>query len=196
MKFWIIKTLLVYICLFHLSFLQSAPLAKATGHPAMLKTAAASPKEVIIQFLKWYKINLTKANSFQFVKKDSAGNFMVNKPAYTRYLTFLRTSKCLSPRYIAYWQSFFDDKAIGLQSNPVQSDIPDGFDFDLVLITQEPELILYHIGQTKFKTISLSDTHAVIGLSWPLEHGMQYNIEMHKGKLGWQIEYIATPNFD
>lgn len=194
MKFSILKVAILCFLLFQVSIIKAAPFPKKTGSYAS-QNNELSPKQVIIQFLKWYKINIEKINKFPILIKDSADNFMINKPACNNYLKVLNSSKCLSPRYIAYWRSFFDDKAIGLQSNPVQTDIPEGFDVDFVLSTQEPELILYHISQTKFKTQSLTDTFAVIGLSWPVEDGMQYSVEMHKTKQGWQIDHIATTNF-
>lgn len=195
MKLSIAKTLLLCFFLFHFFYAKSAPIPKYKTSYASRSNHTQSPKEVIIQFLKWYKSNIEKVNKFPILIKDSADNFMINTTACNNYLKVLNSSKCLSPRYIAYWRSFFNDKATGLQSNPVQSDIPEGFDLDFVLSTQEPELILYHISQTKFETHSLTNTSAVIGLSWPLEDGMQYNVEMHKNKQGWQIDYIATTNF-
>ncbi|MEO7523994.1 MAG: hypothetical protein ABIT58_07850, partial [Ferruginibacter sp.] len=155
-----------------------------------------SPKQVIIQFLQWYKINMKKANSFPILIKDSANNFMINNAACAKYLNFLRSSNCLSRQYIQYWMSFFNDKATGLKSNPIQTDIPDGFDMDFVLITQEPELVLDHISEAKFKTLSLTKTTAVIGVSWPQKNDMIYNIQMHKYKDGWQIDHISSQNDD
>lgn len=89
-------------------------------------------------------------------------------------------------------RTFLTKQAENLKKNPNQSDIPEGFDLDFVLATQEPELILYHINQTIFKTYSLTETAAVIGLSWPVEDGMKYKVSMHKNKQGWQIDSIAT----
>lgn len=153
-------------------------------------------QQVIIKFLKWYKVNLNKANSFPFLIKDSADNFMINKTACADYLNFLKTSKCISKKYIEYWKVYFDDKAIELRDHPIQSDIPEGFDFDFILITQEPELVLNQIGKIKFKTISMNDSVALIGLTWPGKDAMKYEFEMYKTKAGWQISYISTPNFD
>ncbi len=153
-------------------------------------------QKVIIKFLQWYKINLHKANSFQLLAKDSADNYMINKDAVTSYLNFLKSSKYISPKYIAYWQTYFDDKATELKDHPIQSDIPEGFDFDFILITQEPELVLNQINRTKFKTVSMNSTVALIELKWPGKNSMQYEFEMYKGKYGWQIGYISTPNFD
>lgn len=196
MKFKIITISILCFFLFQFSSPKAAPLPKDTTKNTSQNNELLSPKQVIIKLLQWYKINMQKANSFPILLKDSADNFMVNNSACAKYLNFLKTSKCLSPRYIAYWRSFFNNKAIGLQSNPIQTDIPDGFDMDFVLITQEPELVLDHISQAKFKTLSLTATTAVIGVTWPKNDGMQYQIEMHKNKQGWQIDYIASPNGD
>jgi len=153
-------------------------------------------KQIIIKFLQWYKVNLHKANSFPILTKDSAGNYMIDKVAYTNYLIFLKSSKCISAKYIGYWQTYFDDKAVELQKNPIQSDIPEGFDFDFVLITQEPDIVLNQLNSVQYKTASINNTVALIDLKWPGKDPMEYQFEMYKGKDGWQIGYISTPNYD
>jgi hypothetical protein len=162
----------------------------------MVKTDPLPAQQVIIQFLKWYKTNMNKANNFPILIKDSAGNFMVNKTACTGYLNFLKSSQCISQKYIEHWKIYFDDKATELKDHPLQSDVPEGFDFDFVLITQEPELVLNQIDRVKFKTISINASVALIGLKWPGKNSMEYEFEMYKTKAGWQIAYISTPNFD
>lgn len=153
-------------------------------------------QKVITQFLQWYKMNLHNANSFPFLKKDSARNYMVDKKAVTDYLNFIKSSKFISPKYIVHWQTYFDDKAIELEEHPLQSDLPEGFDLDFVLITQEPELVLNRISRLKFTTVSMNKSVALIGVTLPSDKSVQYEFEMYKSKEGWQIGYISTPNFD
>ncbi len=160
------------------------------------KNEPVRAQQVIIQFLKWYKTNLNKANNFPFLVKDSAGNFMVNKSACNNYLDFLKTSKCISQKYVEYWKVFFDDKASELRDHPIQSDIPEGFDMDFVLITQEPDIILNKIANLKFKIVSMNEKVALIGVTLPSDKSVQYEFEMYKNKGGWQIGYISTPNYD
>ncbi|MEO5945270.1 MAG: hypothetical protein ABIP79_00525 [Chitinophagaceae bacterium] len=162
----------------------------------MVKKDTIPAQQVIIKFLKWYKVNLNKANNFPILIKDSADNFMVNKAACTNYLNFLKTSECISQKYIEHWSIYFNDKADELIEHPLQSDVPEGFDFDLVLITQEPDLVLNQIDHIKFKTISANASVALIGLKWPGKNTVEYEFEMYKTKAGWQIGYISTPNFD
>lgn len=161
-----------------------------------IKKDPAPAQQAIVQFLKWYKINLNKANNFPILVKDSADNFMVDKVASTGYLNFLKSSQCISQKYIEYWKVFFDDKASELRDHPIQSDIPEGFDMDFVLITQEPDIILNKIGNLKFKIISMNEKVAFIGVRLPSDKSVQYEFEMYKTKAGWQIGYISTPNYD
>lgn len=196
MKFSIIKVaVLCFFFFFQFSIIKAAPLPKNTGVYAS-QNNDLSPKQVIIKFLKWYRINLHKANSLPILIKDSADNFMINKSASNKYLALLKSSGCLSLRYIAYWKSFFEDKAIGLKANPVQSDIPEDFDLDFVLITQEPGLVLDHIDEMKFQPVSVSKNYIVMGVTGPEKNAIQYNFELHKNAAGWQIDYIATSNID
>lgn len=162
----------------------------------MVQNNPDTPKQVIIKFLNWYKINLNKANNFPFLIKDSADNFMVNTSAFTDYLNFLETSDCISQQYIDDWTVYFNDKAEELKEHPLQSDVPEGFDFDFVLITQEPDLLLNQIDSIIFTPISATDSVALIGLKWPGENTSEYEFEMYKTKAGWQIGYISTPNYD
>jgi len=162
----------------------------------IVKNDPVPAQQVIIQFLKWYKTNLNKASNFPFLVKDSAGNFMVNKSACNNYLDFLKTSKCISQKYIEYWKVFFDDKASELRDHPMQSDIPEGFDMDFVLITQEPDIVLNKIANLKFKIVSMNEKVALIGVRLPSDKSVQYEFEMYKSKAGWQIGYISTLNYD
>ncbi len=196
MKFLYLLVIIMCLNIPQYPFAQVKASGEGNKTSPVSKTDPASPQLAITKFLKWYKANIHKAASLPILIKDSADNFMVNKAACSRYLALLKSSGCLSERYMAYWKSFFDDKAIGLEANPVQSDIPDGFDLDFVLLTQEPELVLNHINEIKFGIVTKYKNNIVVSLQWPQKEAMQYNFEMHKTSAGWQIDYIATPNFD
>ena len=182
----------LFICCCYVCNAASAPGDKIGFANNELPTA----QQVVVKFLKWYKANLTKANNFHFLKKDSVGNYMVDRTAANSYLSFMKSSGCIAQQYIDYWKVYFDDKAIQLKGEPMQSDVPEGFDFDLVLITQEPELILNKIERLKFKTISMKGSTAIISMKCPGDDSIDYEFEMHKTKTGWQIGYISTSNYD
>ena len=164
--------------------------------PATVVNDSVQVKKSIVDFLKWYKVNLNKANNFPILVKDSCGNYEVSKKAYKDYLNYLLSSKLVSTRYAGYWETYFKDKANELKDNPIQSDVPEGFDFDFILITQEPELILNRIDRMKLNIVSMSDSVAMVSLKIPNDDTIEYEFEMYKSKAGWQIGYIATPNYD
>jgi len=188
------KTFITFVLLFCSCFSYARQLN--SEEMMIVKNNPVPAQQVIIQFLKWYKTNLNKANNFPILVKDSADNFMVNKAASTSYLNFLKSSQCISQKYIEYWKVFFDDKASELRDHPIQSDIPEGFDMDFVLITQEPDIILNKIANLKFKIVSMNEKVALIGVRLPSDKSVQYEFEMYKSKAGWQIGYISTPNYD
>ncbi len=78
----------------------------------------------------------------------------------------------------------------------MQSDVPEGFDFDFVLITQEPESVLSQVNSYKFITVLMNSTVVLIGLRRSGKEFPEYEFEMYKGKDGWQIGHISAPNFD
>lgn len=86
----------------------------------------------------------------------------------------MKSSRCISPKYIAYWQTYFDNRAAELKDHPLLSDRSEGCDFDFVLITQEPELILNKISRLKFKTVSMNKSGAFIGVMLPSDKSVQY----------------------
>ena len=195
-KILLVKFMLFCILFFCCATGKAVPDYKNYQEHGMQNADALLVQKVILKFLQWYKINLHKANSFPILIKDSSDYFMVNKKAVAGYLNFLKSSKCISDKYIAHWQIFFDDKAIQLKKDKIQSDIPEDFDFDFVLITQEPDEILNRISHAKIKTISANNSVALVGVSWPGKDSLKYEFEMYKTKKGWQIGYISTPNFD
>jgi len=190
-----IKMMMVCLCIFFVAF-TTAPDNGIDNITILPKADIPPPQKIIIQFLQWYKINYKKAGSFPFLIKDSTGNFMVNQTACKNYLNFIKSSKCVSSKYIGYWQVFFNDKSAELKTNPIQSDIPEGFDMDFVLITQEPDIILNKIANLKFKIVSMNEKVALIRVTLPSDRSVQYEFEMYKYKEGWQIAYISTPNYD
>ena len=171
---------------------------KLIGKPVSSSIVKESTKvkNSIVAFLQWYKLNLHKANSFPLLAKDSSGYYMLNKQAAGNYLNFMRSSKCVSEKYIGYWKTYFNEKADMLKNEKLTSDIPEGFDFDFVLITQEPELILNKIAQLKLNIISMNASTALVSVTLPSVTIVTYEFEMYKVKALWKIGYISTPNYD
>jgi len=195
-KFQLITYAVLAICFFSCFALEACPITKKQTRYVLEDSDSISAQKVIIKFLQWYKLNINEANSFPILIKDSENNYMVNPKAVIDYLNFIESSNCISPKYIMLWQNFFDNKAVLLKKDKIQSDIPEDFDFDFVLITQEPDLILNQLSDTRFKVISKDKKVALISMFFPEKEMMTYEFEMSKTNGSWQIDYISTSNFD
>lgn len=147
-------------------------------------------------FLYWYRDNLHKANSYPLLTKDSSGYYQVDMPACKEYLAFLKSSELLSTQYFSYWQVFFNDASVSIAADRNTDQLPEGFDMDLVLITQEPELVLNKIDSLHFKVVSMNDSVTLLSVKLPSDPSVDYEFEMYKNRYSWRIGYISTPNYD
>lgn len=150
----------------------------------------------ITGFLRWYKTNMQKVNRFTLLPKNKKGYYVVDEKACAGYLAFLKSSGFVAPKYIGYWQRYFHDKAVSIAKEKLRSDIPEGFDMDLVLLTQEPDLVVKEIDKLQFTVVSINKEAAVMGMKVPADSSIQYEFEMYKRGKAWQIGYISTPNYD
>jgi len=144
------------------------------------------------EFLSWYKTNYNQANQFGFTFQDPQGNYMVNLDECQKYLTFLRSSGHISEIYEKEWKKYFESKAQYLKENLQNEGPPEGFEFDLVLITQEPEIILNQIDALKYVVTSNDEGTTVVRI----EGELGYDFEMNLENGIWKIDYIATMNYD
>lgn len=143
-------------------------------------------------FLIWYKNNYLKVNEFEFTSSDSTGNYVVNTKECEKYLQYLKSSELISEDYIQEWRKYFSSRKEYFIDNPQNEGPAEGFDMDLVLITQEPELILDAIDKLEFKAIEINSNNAVMQVNGEF----MYNFEMSKKEGKWKIDYIATENYD
>lgn len=148
--------------------------------------------ETVKGFLKWYKENYKQANSFGFTYQDKQGNYHVSISQGEEYLNFLKSSAYISDKYVDAWLKYFKDKAQYLEENLQNEGPPEGFEFDLVLITQEPELVLNEINNLQFAVSENDGSKAILQIAG--QFGYDFELIKENGK--WMIEYIATMNYD
>jgi hypothetical protein len=145
----------------------------------------------IIGFLKWYKVNINKAASFPLLSEDREGYIRVNMGACSDYLNFIKSSNYAGESYMLYWQKYFDDQAEKVKKDQIKSDVPEGFDFDFVLYTQEPELILENIEKLQYEVTQLTDLQGSVSVKLNLDRLYQYRFDMEKSKGTWKIARIT-----
>ncbi len=143
-------------------------------------------------FLKWYKKNYTQANSFRMTQPDLQGNYQVRMSACEGYLAFLKQSTYISDSYLNHWRQYFKDRDKGFQETPQDEGPPEGFDYDLVLGTQEPDLIFNAVDNLKFIVAKHQNDIAVLEMmgEW------RYYIDMIKENGKWMISNIRITDDD
>ncbi|MBK7233067.1 MAG: hypothetical protein IPH93_12605 [Saprospiraceae bacterium] len=166
-------------------------LASDTTVPEM-ENDSTKMVRTVKEFLGWYKSNYNKANDFGFTFQDPQGNYMVNLDECQKYLNFLKSSGHISEIYEKEWKKYFESKAQYLKENLQNEGPPEGFEFDLVLITQEPEIILNKIDALQYVVTNNEEGTTVVRI----EGELGYDFEMNLENGIWKIDYIATMNYD
>jgi hypothetical protein len=145
----------------------------------------------IRSFLHWYKVNYSKSIGFRLVGSDKNGNYFVNKKNCKKYLKHLKSSGRISDVYISHWNRYFSEMEQKFKANPQNEGPPEGFDYDLVTGTQEPDL-LYNAGdQLKYHIQQIEKNHAVIITSDIWDH--RFALTKSGGK--WIIDSIDVMGY-
>lgn len=145
----------------------------------------------IRDFILWYRDNYKEVNDVKFVSPDEQGNYKVNLAECNKYLSKLSSSGFISRSYVETWSKYFESKEKDFKQFPQTEGPPEGFEFDLVFITQEPELVWNQIQHLKL-AITLPEEGKAIAST----NELGYDFEMSKEDGQWKIDYIATMNYD
>lgn len=130
------------------------------------------PVQTVISFLKWYKVNYKDLNGEDLVdykeyEGDTAKYYSVNFDKADKYLEKLKSSKLLTAKYLEAMKSHFIESEKNFKKFHQNEGPPVGFDYDLVLLTQEIE-----------DTISALEIPTVISVSESLENAV-VNIDIY-----------------
>lgn len=100
-----------------------------------LHAKAKSPRETVAGFLKWYAANYDRAYSFELI--NTRGRYTVNLEGCRQYLAFLRSSGYLSDAFLDRMMGDFKGYEAIYKKDFVDDGPPEGFDYDLILRTQD-----------------------------------------------------------
>ena len=144
-------------------------------------------------FHKWFKMNYKKSSGFRLVGTDKLGYYFVDQKVCEKYLKHLKSSDFISDTYVHHWRKYFSEKEQHFKDNPQNEGPPEGFDYDLVSGTQEPELFYNPSGILKFVLVKAEKFKLVVKSSDIWEH--QFTLSKSGGK--WKIdaiEMLGYPN--
>lgn len=146
----------------------------------------------IHSFIKWYRDKYHWVNGVEFTGTDAKGNYKVNLDQCAEFLNRLKSSGFISNEYISVWYKYFESQVQYFKDNPMNEGPPEGFDYDLVFITQEPELLWESPDVLQF-TVGLNEDNQ---MEANLLGELDYSFEMIRENGVWKIAYIGTMNYD
>lgn len=178
----------VLLLIVFMSFSNIIPCLSMTEKPYHIIESKDSTNVVksIKGFLKWYKVNYKKSSGFRLVGSDKSGHYFVDQKVCEKYLKHLKSSGFISDFYVTKWRKYFSEKEKNFKNNPQNEGPPEGFDYDLVSGTQEPDLFYNATENHTFSIVKLEKSEAVVKSSEVWEH--RFVLSKSGGK--WKIDNI------
>ena len=129
-------------------------------------------------FFQWYEQNHETFGDIQLidlVKIDSTYIYKVNPDSMKRYLNILDSSGFFSDSFIKAKQDYFIEAGRKLLEAKQSDGPPIGFEFDLLLLTQESYLYLDNINDLNYSVKDTSETSTKISVNNELVFEFQNN---------------------
>jgi len=127
--------------------------------PTIDSTAAT---QTVMDFLRWYKANLGPISKIYLVNQQPGKNYSVNDKKAERYLTYLKSSHLLTDKYLNGWRTYFKERQAGFRATPQNEGPPDGFEYDLVMLTQEVDRQMDSLKTLKMKAVKVQQNKASV----------------------------------
>jgi hypothetical protein len=172
---------------------KNTPSDTSTNIPADNFALDEQPAKTIIDFLKWYRDNENKVgggwvNNASNETYDSTKFYSVNFEATEKYLTELKLTGFISDKYIDKWREYFKKCDKDFKDNPSNDGPPEGFEYDLIMLSQETEENLKHLEKTQVVESKITDNTALLNLHFINGDNMQYKLTKDNDK--WLIDDI------
>ncbi|MFI5221083.1 MAG: hypothetical protein ACHQK8_02070 [Bacteroidia bacterium] len=155
-----------------------------------------TPEKTVIAFLNWYKIHYDSIGKFVLVKNsdyeqpDSTKLYRVNFGETEKYLSALNSSGFISEKYLADQRKYFLSCDSNFKVNPEFDGPPDGFDYDLVMISQDYEDDLNHPELYKLYSSNIKPDSAELIYDTPDNARRKYSLK--KENDSWKILSIEN----
>ncbi|OQP54629.1 hypothetical protein A4H97_21945 [Niastella yeongjuensis] len=150
------------------------------------------PAGTILNFLQWYRSNVTELKKIELVKHssnpDSAKYYVVDADGTEKFLGALQQSGFVSDGYLNKWRAYFRKCNDNLRKTPTTEAPVQGLDFDLVMMAKDYEEDLKGIEKSTVENVKVANDEGSITLGLPTVGRLKYWISKQDGK--WLIEDI------
>ena len=148
------------------------------------------PLQTVKDFLNWYGVHYKEATSFGLVNQGNGANYSVNFEETEKFLAYMKSSGLVSDAYLNNFRSYFKEAEESFIKDPINEGPPPGFDFDIVLLTQEPELVIEKGKNPTVIFSSIKDDVATLNLDVDMK--LQFTLTRENGN--WKIDAIQNSN--
>ena len=146
------------------------------------------PAKTIIDFLKWYRTHQLLDSAI--VKGgEGAGEYSMNFDEVEKYCSALLATHFVSATYIEKRHDFFDKCEKNFKANRAYEGPPEGFESDLIMLSQEYDVNLQNIEKSKVVSQSISDNVATIKIQFMQGNALTYKLTKYGD--AWAIDDIA-----
>jgi hypothetical protein len=124
-----------------------------------IKLGSTDCERSIRDFLSWYKANFNVLNTLQLVdliEDSSTARYRLIFANAEKYINQLQSSGFFSEKFLTDKMRYFKEKDQSFLKNNQSDGPPLGFESDLLLFTQEPEILLGQSNSLKVEQISAS----------------------------------------
>ena len=147
---------------------------------------ASNPETTVINFLNWYKEKEQIIEKIELINNftgsfDSTKFYSINFDNTNKYLNLFKTSGFVSNTYVKKWQDYFIESDKELKANPQNDGVPDGFDYNFVMCSQDWDDALKQLDKIKIVKREIRNKNAIVIV--------QFNSEMYSN---YQLEYNLT----
>ena len=151
-------------------------------------TDSQQARQTVLDFLTWYKKNISAINRFPLVNQKGEEPYSVNLKNGERYLGYLKKSNLLTDKYLDNWRQYFKERNEGFRQNPENEGPPTGFEYDLVLLSQDVDMQLNSLSSLKINKITVLNNSAKVKFKLIEE----YQFELLRRNNRWMINNILN----
>lgn len=185
------KCILFFIAILLLNINQAK--ANSVSVKRTSSDSTRTPSETILLFLNWYKEVGIKTN-YELVNnslvQDSTMPYSVNFDETERFLNDLLNTQLISLKYVNSMRKYFIECDKNFKDSPEFEGPPSGFDFDLILHSQDYDDDLLNLDKIKFKVYSKNRKEIKIIAFFPFGGKLIYTLSKYKSI--WKIDAIET----
>ncbi len=151
--------------------------------------------KTVAGFLHWYRENMQQLNRINMVKNsDRAGDtsvfYSVDFQATEKYLKELEKGGFLSADYLNAQRKYFMDCEDYFKKNPENDGPPHGFDYDLIMLSQEYDEALAHLEKAQMSLTKAGATGALVRSDFGNGYSLTYTLNNKNGK--WLIDQMEN----